>query len=579
VRSSGESLLVIINDVLDFSKIEAGALTLDEQPFDLRACVDSAVRLVALTADAKGLRLGVGMAAGCPATVVGDRTRLRQILVNLLTNAVKFTDRGEVEVGVSAFRDPADERARCGLRITVTDTGIGIPADRRERLFVAFSQVDGSTTRTREGTGLGLVISRRLAEAMDGDITVASRPGAGSTFTVTAYVGVAGPDDRIEPAPVPASLTVLLAGGDDGERQRLGRQLRGWHIGYDSAATGAEALRLAGRHRYDAVLTDDILPDQDSAGFERGLRALPGCEHVPVIVLGGPGLAKPVSARLLHHALRSVAVLQPTAGPERRSLSVLLAEDNPVNQRVAQLMLTRRGHQVDIVGTGADAVEAVARIPYDLVLMDVQMPVLDGLAATERIRADPPAHGAPRIVALTANAMVDDQAASRRAGMDDFLAKPIQETDLDVILATTVARAATTRKLGEQPKAETEDQSVRTCVTAIAGSDFADRARLADIVGSFADRLPTVLAQLDQAAAAGDSDLIARLAHGLKGSSATLGAYHLADVCGRLEEHSRLGPAADTVAILGELRDRAATAGRAMTSVRGELLPTTADRQ
>lgn len=581
VRTSGESLLVIINDVLDFSKIEAGALSLDERPFNLRACVDSAVRLVALTADAKGLRLGVDMAAGCPETVVGDRTRLRQILVNLLTNAVKFTDRGEVEVGVTAVHDPADERARCGLRITVNDTGIGIPADRIEGLFAAFSQVDGSTTRTREGTGLGLVISQRLAEAMDGEITVTSRPGRGSTFTVTAYVGIAGPDDRIEPAPVPPSLTVLVAGGDESDRQRLGRQLRGWHIGYDSAETAEEALKLAGRHRYDAI----ILDDQESAALEEALRELPGSETVPLIVLGGSGegplrtaLSKPVSARLLHHALRAVAAQRP-AGTEQHALSVLLAEDNPVNQRVAQLLLTRRGHQVDIVGTGAEAVAAVARIPYDLVLMDVQMPVLDGLAATEQIRANPPAHGAPRIVALTANAMVDDQAASRRAGMDDFLAKPIQESDLDAILAATVARTATARRLREPPAPETEDQSVRTCVTAIAGSEYADRTRLAEIVSSFADRLPLVLAQMDQAAAAGDSELVGRLAHGLKGSSATLGAHHLADACGRLEEHSRIGPAADTLAILGELRGRAEVAGRAMTSVRSELLPARADSQ
>jgi signal transduction histidine kinase/DNA-binding response OmpR family regulator len=450
VRGSAESLLVIINDILDFSKIEAGELVLDEQPVNLHGLLDDAVNLVALTADAKGLRLSVEMAPNCPLTVIADETRLRQILVNLLGNAVKFTDRGGVSVRVTFVEDR--------LRIAVRDTGIGIPPDQLDRLFEAFSQADPGT-RGRTGTGLGLIISQRLAEAMGGTIQVTSTPGSGSTFTVEATVGL-------------SDENVALSSRTPARRRRT---------------------------------------------------------HQP-------------------------------------PLHVLLAEDNPINQRVAELMLTRRGHVVDIVDNGADAVRAVHEVAYDLVLMDVQMPVLDGLSATEEIRSAPPAHGSPRIVALTANATVDDQAAGRRAGMDDFLAKPIQEADLDLVLS------------GGQPRATPaapptgEDDDIRASIAAIAGADFANQVRLADILLAFARRLPAVLADIDDAVVDGDHARVDRLAHGLKGSSGTLGAHRLAGACARLEAYAQKRDVAGQAATLRELHDRADVAGRAVTSVSQELV-------
>jgi signal transduction histidine kinase/DNA-binding response OmpR family regulator len=463
VRGSAESLLVIINDILDFSKIEAGELTLDEQPVNLRGLLDDAVNLVALTADAKGLRLAVEMTPECPITVVADETRLRQILVNLLGNAVKFTHRGGVSARVSTLAGAGKDRIR--LRIAVRDTGIGIERDQLDRLFVAFNQID-SDTRRRTGTGLGLVISRRLAEAMGGTIDVTSTPGAGSTFTVEASVGLS--DESVRPV-----------------------------------------SRTAPRRRSD----------------------------VP-------------------------------------ALHVLLAEDNPINQRVADLMLTRRGHVVDIVDNGADAVRAVHDLPYDLVLMDVQMPVLDGLAATERIRSDPPPHGPPRIVALTANATVDDQAAGRRAGMDDFLAKPIQESDLDRVLATAAGRSDSGRHLvaPAASRATSEDDDIRASVATIAGADFANQIRLADILLAFARRLPAVLAELDDAVVDGDHDRVDRLAHGLKGSAGTLGAHRLAAGCARLEAYAQKRDVAGLAGALRELHERAEVAGRAVTTVSQELV-------
>ncbi|MFI5890033.1 ATP-binding protein [Actinoplanes sp. NPDC051513] len=413
VHASGESLLVIINDILDFSKIEAGELTLDERPFALEPCVQQAINLVELTADAKGLHLSAHLAEDCPPAVVGDESRIRQILVNLIGNAVKFTDHGAVTVMVSAIDDQ--------VRFAVRDTGIGIPLDRLDRLFLPFSQVDASVARGYGGSGLGLVISQRLAEAMSGGITVDSTPGQGSTFTVTVAVKAG------ELAELPPAMTA--------------------------------------------------------------------------------------AARPLH---------------------VLVAEDNPINQRVAQLLLEGRGHRVDLAADGREAVAAVHRTKFDLVLMDVQMPVLDGLAATERIRAHPPSHGAPRIVALTANAMVDDRTASKRAGMDGFLAKPIREAELDAVLAGAAAHADVT-DIVERSEAD----SIRDWVDGMAASVGGDRGQLAEILHNFADRLPETLSKMERAASAGDARNLARLAHSLKGSSATLGAGQFAARCAEVEERAR----------------------------------------
>ncbi|WP_433306123.1 ATP-binding protein [Actinoplanes sp. CA-030573] len=497
VHASGESLLVIINDILDFSKIEAGELSLDERPFSPRACVQQAINLVALTADAKGLRLSRHLAADCPETVVGDESRIRQILVNLIGNAVKFTDHGAITVSVTAAPDypdspaspalPAGGDGRICVRFAVRDTGIGIPQDRLDRLFLPFSQLDASVARSYGGTGLGLVISQRLAEAMHGGIAVDSMPGQGSTFTVTV---------RLRTAP---------------------------------ARTAPET-------------------------------AAP------------PGTA--------------------AAG---RSLRVLVAEDNPVNQRVAQLLLERRGHRVELAADGTEAVAAVRRTPFDLVLMDVQMPVLDGLAATERIRADPPPHGRPRIVALTANAMVDDRTASRRAGMDGFLAKPIREAELDAVLADAsgradvlAARPRATNKAGATNEAReasegaeageageadetSEAESIREWVDGMTASMGEDRHRVAAILRNFADRLPVALDRMEQAASAGDGRGLARLAHSLKGSSATLGAKRLAALCCDLEDRAHRADGHRPATLLHDLRVHAHEVGDVMGELSAEL--------
>ena len=468
VRAGGESLLVIINDVLDYSKIQAGELTLDERPFSLRSCVQQAMKLVALTADAKGLHLSSHVDADCPEAAVGDESRITQVLVNLVGNAVKFTERGAITVTMSTAPEPPGTGGRIAVRLAVRDSGIGIPPDRLDRLFLPFSQVDASIARSYGGTGLGLVISQRLAQAMGGGITVDSVPGQGSTFTVTL---------RLRP------------------------------VGHGRLQSGASPA--------------DVNPD-----------------------LG--------------------------------ELHILVAEDNSTNQRVAQLLLERRGHQVELVSDGAEAVEAVRREHFDLVLMDVQMPVLDGLAATQQIRADPPRHGAPRIVALTANALVDDRTASRRAGMDGFLAKPIREAELDAVLAAAAAHADVCAGLARSAPPVTgpalsETGGVREWIDSMSASTAEDRRRLADILNNYAERLPGTLERMERAEAAGDSRNLARLAHGLKGSSATLGAKRFAELCADLEGRARSADNRSTQRLLRELHDQARQVSDTMAHLSAEL--------
>jgi signal transduction histidine kinase/CheY-like chemotaxis protein len=458
VHASGESLLVIINDILDFSKIEAGELALDERPFRLRSCVQQAIDLVALTADAKELSLSTDFTDDCPENVVGDPIRLRQILVNLIGNAVKFTEHGGVTVTLRQAADRTAKDGQVAVRIAVRDTGIGIAADRLDRLFLPFSQVDASIGRGYGGSGLGLVISRRLAEAMKGEITVESEAGTGSTFTLTVVFGQADPDVDV-PEVTPPSV-------------RVGR-----------------------------------------------------------------------------------------------SLHVLVAEDNPINQRVAQLLLEQRGHRVELVADGAEAVEAVRRTRFDMVLMDVQMPVLDGLAATERIHADPPSHGVPRIVALTANAMVDDRSATRRAGMDGFLAKPLREADLDVALAMAAADADVRAEM----IGDSVEDGMRTWIATMTRSS-ADQQRIAEILQHFADRLPDTLTRMDQAVDRADHRGLARLAHGLKGSAATLGAERLAALSADLEDCARRST--PTEKLLDGVREQAHLVQAAARELAGGLAHT-----
>ena len=464
VRDSGDALLAVINDILDFSKIEAGDLELDAQPFELRHCVESAMGLVAFAADRKDLELITQLDASCPELVVGDVTRFRQVIVNLVSNAVKFTAQGEVVVSVHA-QPPGQTTGPVQLTVAVRDTGIGIPTDRMDRLFQSFSQVDSSTTRLFGGTGLGLVISRRLAQAMGGDLTVTSEVAAGSTFTFTATL--TGAADRRQPTSGPptgslAGRSALIVDDNATNRRVLQLLLQGWEMTSTQAATPAVALDLlTNGGSFDVAVLDMHMPGMDGVQLAAAIRALPHNNDLPLILLTSlqwrptpqhralftATLAKPAKASALRDKLLAAAapaqaalLAVETAGGRRHddapaaSLRVLLAEDNPVNQKVAQLMLAKLGHHVDTVSNGVEAVEAVRRATYDVVLMDVQMPHMDGLQATKIIRSQLPPDRQPAIVAMTASVLVEDRTACTNAGMDAHLPKPVRTQDLHHLL-------------------------------------------------------------------------------------------------------------------------------------------------
>ncbi|WP_127479491.1 hybrid sensor histidine kinase/response regulator [Nocardioides pantholopis] len=595
VRSSGDALLTIINDVLDFSKIESGQLDLESQPFVLRECVESALDLTAAEASRKGLDLVAHLDPGVPPVVVGDLTRVRQVLVNLLSNAVKFTSAGEVLVTVEAEPLPGGDRST--VRFAVRDTGIGIPEDRMDRLFRSFSQVDSSTTRVYGGTGLGLAISRRLTEAMGGRLDVTSTVGVGSTFTAAVPL-VHGQEleDRVlvPPAELPGR-TALIVDDNDTNRRILRAQLEGWGMTVVDHASPLEALAWAGSGSVapvDVAVLDMHMPDLDGIGLARGLRRTDGWAPVPLVLLTSLGdrvaeagelgmthLTKPVKAdalrSVLTRALGGVRVTpqERTREPdEAQRLRVLLAEDNSVNQRVATLMLERLGQRPVVVGNGQEALEQVRSARYDLVLMDVQMPVMDGLEATRRIRAEVPPERQPWIVAMTANAMRSDQEASLAAGMDDHLAKPVRAEELAAVLdrARRERRTPVVQELAElaeaapvpadRPTLPVVDPTVLDVLIGHLGARGPQFAET--LVTAWHADAENQLATLAAAAADGDRTTVAAVAHSMKSASAAVGAVRLSAVCADLEHDLAAGAEVGLVAAADRVGAEVAAARR-----------------
>ncbi|MBY0277544.1 response regulator [Candidatus Binatia bacterium] len=492
VRTSGDSLLTIINDILDFSKIESGHMDLERQPFELRACVEEALDLFGTAAAQKGLELVHAHQHEVPDVVVGDVTRLRQVLVNLVGNALKFTERGEVVVTVSSTQ--VDDAGEHELHFAVRDTGIGIPRDKLDRLFLSFTQLDASTTRRYGGTGLGLAISRRLVELMGGRMWVESEPGAGSTFHFT----VRALESSALPAGTGDEILATLRGRralvvDDNQINRwiLLRQLSGWGMDVRAAASGREALAMVrGGMPIDVAVLDLIMPEMDGVSVAQEiLRLRDGA--IPLLLLSSAGasearsiaasrgapddlfvsvLTKPARATALQNGLFAAlagtrgttsGTLSPWSGmpgadlARRLPLRLLLAEDNAINQKVILKMLARAGCQADVAANGLEVLAALERSPYDVVLMDVQMPEMDGLEATRRLRERHTGEARrPYVIALTANAMLEDRELCLAAGMDDYVSKPVRPADLFVALE----RAG--RRLGIVPQAAVDPHAV-----------------------------------------------------------------------------------------------------------------------
>jgi signal transduction histidine kinase/DNA-binding response OmpR family regulator len=450
IRLSSDTLLAIINDILDFSKIESGRLALEERPFDVSRCTEEALDLVASHAATRRLELAYFCAADVPRSIRGDVTRVRQVLVNLLSNAVKFTHQGEVVVSVEAAPLPDGIHE---VHFSVRDTGIGIPADARDLLFRSFSQVDTSTSRKYGGTGLGLAICKRLVELMGGRIWVESEPGAGSTFHFTIRAPAVAPESVHEPTHI-RGKRALIVDDNDTNRRILALQALGWGLEFSAVASAAEALALlTAGERYDLAILDMMMPDMDGLELAHEIRRrVPA--GLPLVLLSSIGhraghagslddfaavLTKPVKSGILLATLQSVcgtaaavAAPVPTADAPtlatRIPLRILLTEDNVVNQKVGTRMLERLGYRADVASNGLEALDALACRAYDVVLMDVQMPEMDGLAATREIRAR---YGArPRIIALTGNALEGDRARCVEAGMDDYITKPVRMDQL-----------------------------------------------------------------------------------------------------------------------------------------------------
>jgi PAS domain S-box-containing protein len=472
VRGSAESLLAVVNDILDFSKIEARKLALDTLDFDLRLVMEDTVEMLSVRAHDKGLRFACLVHPDVPSLLRGDPGRLRQIVVNLTGNAIKFTEKGEVTIHVDLVSERESDVA---LRFTVTDTGIGIPKDRLDRLFMPFSQVDGSTTRKYGGSGLGLVISRQLAELMGGTVTVESEVGQGSTFAFTAVLQRQADAPRALPQTADLRGARVLVVDDYGSNRLLvTRLLREWGCEPEEAADAREAIeRLLAGHAegrsFDAAILDMQLPGED--GCSLGLRikqheAISNTVLVMMTSLGQRGdgqklascgfagfLTKPIRRSHVHDCLmlalgRRAAghingdlITRHTVAEARRDrVRILVAEDNLVNQKVTLAILKKLGFQGDAVANGVEAVAAVQTLPYDIVLMDCQMPEMDGYEATRAIRQLPGPARHVAIVAVTAHAMVGDRERCEAAGMDDYVTKPVTAAAIEAALRRWLPR-------------------------------------------------------------------------------------------------------------------------------------------
>ncbi len=491
VRSSGDSLLSLINSILDFSRLDADQLELESLPLDFRECVESCIDVIASAAANKALELGCLVDDTVPPGIRGDAVRLRQVLVNLLGNAVKFTTSGEIVVTASARpREPsrADDPRTHALEVHVRDTGIGIPHDRLDLIFDSFTQVDASTTRHYGGSGLGLAICARLVRLMGGDIGVNSEVGRGSVFSFTlpiAPAAVPTAAHRRADHPAMKGRRALVIDDNGTIREILGQQLRAWGLRVEAVASGQQALeRLAGDEAFALAIVDTQMPGM--SGLELAQRIRRARPSLPMVMLTSIGtrladdgsspdvvsLSKPIKSAALYAVVQQVIGDAPAktaaAGPsvrgglaERLPLAILLAEDNPINRRLASAVLEKMGYRIDMVNNGNEVVEALRRRSYDVILMDVQMPGMDGLETTRYIRRTLASEQQPHIIAVTASATVQDRRKCLEVGMNDYLSKPFRPGELAAALERTGVQTPSPRGGSEREGAPVQTPSRR----------------------------------------------------------------------------------------------------------------------
>jgi signal transduction histidine kinase/DNA-binding response OmpR family regulator len=593
VRSSGDALLHVIDDILDYSKIEAGKLELEQEPVDLRECVEGALDIVAPRAWEKEIELGCLIHEDVPAGIVGDAARVRQVLLNLVSNGVKFTEKGEVVVHVDAESTGASSYR---LEFAVRDTGVGIPKERMDRLLESFSQVDASTTRRYGGTGLGLAISKRLVEQMGGEMRVESEEGTGSTFYIGLPVEAAEVPTRTDvesTLPQLAGKRLLVVDDNATNREIVARHARSWSMEVVAVASPSEALALIEEgEKFDLAVLDLVMPEMDGLALARNIRRQRDERELPLLLLTSLGrlpqarssgefavqLAKPVKASQLYNALlRALAehAPQPEAGEPASeeakattsSLRILLAEDNAVNQKVALRLLDQLGYRADVASNGLEALQALEQRAYDVVLMDVQMPELDGLDASRLICERWPAEVRPRIIAMTANVLPEDREACFAAGMDDYVAKPIRPDELVEALrrARPLRRARTT---SAETAGAALDASAIEALRELDGDGF-----LAEVIDTFLSDAPTLIAALRTTHEQGDAEELRRTAHMLKSNGQIFGAGRFSDLCQTLEARARSGELDDSAELLEQIEREYAALETSLAALRSTSGP------
>lgn len=591
IRTSSDALLTIINDILDFSKIEAGQIELEQQPFDIRQCLEDALDLVSHGSIVKGLELAAFVAPEVPKMLVGDVTRIRQVLVNLLSNAVKFTEKGEVVGEISLLPSNAERRFErsVNVRIQVRDTGIGIPENRLSRLFRSFSQVDSSISRRYGGTGLGLAICRRLVELMGGSIHVESQVGLGSTFSVDVELEVAPQTGAKDPNRSSVfrlnGLQVLIVDDNATNRRILSLQCQSWGVVPYLAASGPEALdALDSGKTFALAILDAAMPEMSGVDLAAKIVAIPRLQDMPLIMLTSTidsatkreaealgitsYLYKPVKQSHLFEAI--LAALSGGNPHQRRAvkqnsldgslgknipLRILLAEDNVINQKVGMLMLSKLGYRADIAANGLEVLKATSERIYDVILMDLQMPEMDGIEATKRLRVPGAVANRPRIIAVTANVLQSDRDMCVAAGMDEFISKPMKVEDL----AAALSRAGSAVGMAFDLQSNESNSSMqgqgrgseKASDDALININALDKLRelvdgdeegaLYRLVIEHIQNVGSLLSTVHHAIDTKNPEEVRRAAHSLKSSTAMFGATNASQAAGDLEQATKQG--------------------------------------
>lgn len=562
IRVSGDTLLTLINDILDFSKIESGKMELEENPFEIKECIEDAFELLTAEAVKKRLDLLHLIETDVPDFIIGDVTRLRQVLVNLVNNSIKFTEKGEVFVNVKKLRQ---ENNVIELQISVKDTGIGIPKEKFEKIFKSFSQVDSSTTRKFGGTGLGLAICRRLVELMGGRIWLESEEGLGSTFhfTIKTRVSNVNPPKIFLKSSLPAlkNKRVLIVDDNETNLQIITLQCKNWGMIPRATSNGAEALKwIDNNDPFDIAILDMLMPEMDGIALTKKIREARSKDELPIIMLTSAGkydidkklteelfsafVSKPIKQSQLYNIILNVTVKEIPEIEEKEKSSIdrdmaskvpmriLVVEDNIINQKLILKILAQLGYKADVVSNGIEVIETLKRQRYDMIFMDIQMPEMDGLEATKYINQTWHNEDRPTIVAMTANVMHGDKEKCINAGMDDYISKPvlIEEVQKLIVKWSEFAKA---RKTYSRQNIKTSLMLDSDIIYGLKELDDSNHFR--DVINLYLDVAPVLIEEIKKSHSEIDYESLKRAAFNLKRASLNLGANRLAEVCVKVE--------------------------------------------